>query len=567
MFKKLIPILTVIILCLGVLLPLFHTGFFTMHDDEQIARLFDLDQTIKAGNIPPRLAPNLGFGYGYPFFNFYPSFAYYVGEVFHVMGFGYIVSTKLMLATGFLLSALFIYIFAKEFFGKLAGIVAAVAYTYASYHAVDVYVRGAFAEAFAFVFLPLIFWTIYKLSKKQTWLFVTLLSLSIAGLILSHNLIAFMSAPFIGVWFLYAFLLSANRKRFVTFFTIAFLLGLGLSSFFWLPSYMEKDYTLVNILTSELANYSLHFVCVHQLWESPVGYGGSIPGCYDGISFEVGKIQIFASVVAVLLSLYFLVKKKLDQKVQVTLLFGGLFLLSIFLTVKFSKPIWDSLSPLWYVQFPWRYLLISAFLSAVLCASVVGFVRNNTIKIVTSVLIAVLIIGLSISRFTPERFFNATDQSYTNTEKIRWETSSLAYEYVPRGIKTTMSEIGTTKIDITKGEIATQAATVLSGSMNIQTVKNLPQDKKFQVTVVTSGVLQINTYSFPGWRVFVNGKETKYEDNNKLKLIQIPLDKGSYSVEAKFLDTPIRSIGNTLSVISIIVIVGVSVGRIARKKK
>ena len=60
--------------------PLFHSGFFTIHDDEQIARLFDLNQAIFSGNIPPRIAPNLGFGYGYPFFNFYPPFAYYISE-------------------------------------------------------------------------------------------------------------------------------------------------------------------------------------------------------------------------------------------------------------------------------------------------------------------------------------------------------------------------------------------------------------------------------------------------------------------------------------------------------
>ena len=47
-----------------------------MHDDEQIARLYDLNQALSEGQFPPRISPNLGFGYGYPFFNFYPSFAY-----------------------------------------------------------------------------------------------------------------------------------------------------------------------------------------------------------------------------------------------------------------------------------------------------------------------------------------------------------------------------------------------------------------------------------------------------------------------------------------------------------
>ena len=34
---------------------LFTPGFFTIHDNEQIGRLFDLDQALKFGQIPPEL--------------------------------------------------------------------------------------------------------------------------------------------------------------------------------------------------------------------------------------------------------------------------------------------------------------------------------------------------------------------------------------------------------------------------------------------------------------------------------------------------------------------------------
>ncbi|HMS22596.1 MAG TPA: hypothetical protein PKA38_02420 [Candidatus Levybacteria bacterium] len=570
-FLKLLPFLLVTGLCIFSLFPLFHPGFFTMHDDEQIARLYDLSQALHGGEFPPRISPNLGFGYGYPFFNFYPSFAYYVGELFVLFGFSLITSTKLMIATSFVLSAVFIYLFVKELFGKTAGVVSGVSYTYASYHAVDVYVRGAFAESFSFVFIPLLFYASYRLAVTLKYKYILIGALAVAGLVLSHNLVAFMSFPFIAIWLLYLLLISRQKRDFVLFSALLFLLGLGLSSYFWLPSYFERNNTLVNILTSELANYNLHFVCTYQLWDSMWGYGGSIPSCFDGISFEIGKLVLILSIASAALSIlgiFFARRRKNGDMSQMLyiLIFFFMLCLSIFLMVKFSRPIWDLIVPLWYVQFPWRFLLFASFFTSVLAGSIVFFIKNKRIQIGVAAGIIILLIAVNFSKFAPERFFNADDRDYTNFEKIRWETSSLAYEYVPKGVKTKKSDIGTTLVDINKNEISTRSAEIKSGEILFKEIVNKTYYKQFDVNVLTNGVLQINTYSFPGWKVFVNGKEVVYRDNNKLKLIQIDLSKGEYRVEARFVNTPIRTIGNSISGISIIVLIGCGIFITYRKR-
>src|SRR4051794_35748436 len=115
--KKYLPIIIIIVFSIVALLPLFHSGFFPIHDDEQIGRLYDLDKAVKAGHIPPRLAQDLGFGYDYPLFNFYPPFVYYVAQVFVLVGFSYIGAIKIMIGLGFLLAALFMYLFSKKYLG------------------------------------------------------------------------------------------------------------------------------------------------------------------------------------------------------------------------------------------------------------------------------------------------------------------------------------------------------------------------------------------------------------------------------------------------------------------
>lgn len=550
--KKNLGILFVIIFAIVASLPLFHPGFFPMHDDEQIARLFDLNQALADGQFPPRIAPNLGFGYGYPFFNFYPSFAYYVGEIFHLLGFGYILSTKIMLFMGFFLAAFFTYLLVKEFFGRTGAVVAAAAYTFAPYHAVDIYVRGAFAEFFAFVFIPLIFWSTYKLEKTNKEIFIIPVALSAGFLILSHNLVALMSTPFLALWLIYLLFKSPARGRFLLRCITGFILGFGLSAYFWLPSYFEMNYTLVRILTLELANYKLHFVCIHQLFNSAWGYGGSIPDCHDGLSFEVGKVHLLTSVIVFMLFCAFWIRKKLEKKYMLVPFFSVALLLSMFFTVRQSQFIWDMLPPLWYVQFPWRFLMFSSFATSILAGSIVVFFKNKKTQIIIAAVLVFGFVIFNLPDFNPQRLIQVSDKDYINSQKIRWETSSLSYEYVPGKIKTKKSKDNTTIVDITRNEIKSSPYQIVKREFAVNVIKDLPQEKIFSVVSHSGGVFRINTYSFPGWVIYVDGQNIAYSESRKLVLIEVPLPPGVYTIRAVFKNTPIRTVGNLASIISII---------------
>ena len=80
--KKLIPFVLVIILSYWTVKPLFISGYFPMHDDTQPARVFAMSQELKRGVFPVRLVDYLGYGFGYPLFNFYAPLPYYLGSFF-----------------------------------------------------------------------------------------------------------------------------------------------------------------------------------------------------------------------------------------------------------------------------------------------------------------------------------------------------------------------------------------------------------------------------------------------------------------------------------------------------
>ncbi len=556
-FKKFLPLIVILVLSFWALKPLFNPGFFPIHDDEQVGRLYDMHIDVRSGHLPPRLSQNLGFGYDYPLFNFYPSFIYYVAEIYHLIGFSYIVSIKLMIASGFILAAFAMYALSKEYFGKLAGIVSSLAYTYASYHSIDVYVRGALPEFWSFVFLPAIFWSFTKLAKKPGGFFTLLSGIFLAFFVLTHNLIAMMSAPFILSFLIYLYFVTKDKNKFVLTTTFSGIIGVCLSAYFWLPAILEKKFTMVSVLTTELASYAIHFVFPSQFWYSPWGYGGSTAGTGDGLSFQIGKIYLLCLVTVFAYSLLLL--KKQRKTAMLLFLLLGLFILSLFMQTAHSKFIWDGLqSSMAYIQFPWRFLVFSFFLASfalgALFTTPFPLYKNknfNYLQYVLAAMIVFVIIYKAVAIFNPLTYLvNAKDQDYVSQDVMRWKTSNMAFEYVPKGIATKKSARGNTIVDIKQSQIAKRPLSVISGNMQIDVTKDIPQKKSATVTVKKGGILQINVYAFPGWQVLVDNEEVTYSANNSLRLLRIPLNEGKHVIVAKFNDTSVRILGNLLSAIT-----------------
>ena len=76
---------------------LFISGFFPIHDDTQVARVFGMGKALSDGVFPVRWIEDLGYGYGYPIFNFYAPLSYYFGGFLNILGFDALTSTKIMI--------------------------------------------------------------------------------------------------------------------------------------------------------------------------------------------------------------------------------------------------------------------------------------------------------------------------------------------------------------------------------------------------------------------------------------------------------------------------------------
>lgn len=538
-----------------------------MHDDEQVGRLYELDQSLKDGHIPVRLSQNLGFGYGYALFNFYPSFVYYVAEVFVLLGVGYIASIELMIATGFLLAAFFMFLFSKEYLNKWGALVSAIAYTYAPYHALDVYVRGALPEFWSFVFIPAIFWAYKKLADTKNSLYAIAAGIFFCCLVLTHNLVAMMSGLVIGIYVLYLLFQTEQKKHFLVWLFVSGVVGLGLSATFWLPSFTERNFTMIELLTKELADYNQHFVYIRQFWNSPWGYGGSLYGLEDGLSFQIGKLHIIGSMLAVLVGIWLFIKKNVLWKIVAifVLLFGA----SAFMITFYSDVIWDTLTFFAYIQFPWRFLLFTAFASSFLLGSLLIIFKNEKLQIAAASVLIITTIVLYKDFFQPHKYYTTTtDKDYVSHDVIKWKTSYMAFEYVPKGVITEVVPGNITKIAITEKDVAKGNFEIVKGDISVTEKEIKPHIKQFDVRG-KGGVLRLNQFAYPGWKVWIDGKEVGFTTNNNYKLIDVTIPSGNHTVKAVFTDTLPRTVGNSITLASFLglILYIIVLSRMRKKEK
>ncbi len=437
----------VLLLSFFAISPILNQGFFPIHDNTQVARVFEMAKSLRMGMFPVRWVLDLGYGLGYPIFNFYAPLSYYFGGFLNLIGFDALSATKIMMVFGIILSAVTMYLLVKELFGELAGVVASIFYVYAPFHAVDIYVRGDVAEFWAYAFIPLVFYGLWKIYKEGRWRYIEVGAIGYAGIILSHNLTAMMVTPFILFFtaILTIFAFRNKKTKTVKSMLLSLLLGVVLSCFYWLPAILEMKNTNVLSVIGGGSNYVDHFVCVNQLWTSSWGFGGSSPGCIDGVSFMIGKLHIIFSFLSIIgLMLLFVFKKYKTEKEKIIIIafsFFG-FIFSVFLTLDISKIIWQSTPLMAFFQFPWRFLLMISFFSSILSGSFIWLITNIGVKkyafylsLMVSMLMVISVILLDSKFFVSQKILQVDSSFYTNELALKWTTSKISDEYLPKNIK------------------------------------------------------------------------------------------------------------------------------------
>jgi len=553
--KNINLVLILLIVSTIPILSIFRMGTFEAGDlRPHTAQLIDFFYNLREGIIVPRWSSNLCAGYGCPIYIIEYTLPYYFGSVFMFLGFSALNSIKLVLALSFIASGLTMYLWAKDEFGRIAGFFASLVYLFTPYHLIDLHFRASVGEVLSFVFMPLLFFFSKKLILKSNLKFLLLLSLTIWALILTHSSTTLVVLP---ISFGYAFLIwYSNKKRYfkdlIPYF-LSLLTGLLISSYYWLPALVEVKYTWWSYFSSvefrPITDYlfsTSYFGFLYQLND----------GRYTPI---IGYFQIFF----VILGLITILFKKIKGKNFILLSYFLLTSLTLFiLMLSITKPLWENAPVLKSFLFSYRLLVPLAFVNSAIGGILITKIKN--IKIIG--LLCFLVISISILNWANRKMVPELKNPFQSSDAVYSE-----YFDKTKAVYISRHQSRAGRQEEIFNFPRSESIEIIKGNGKIVNYKRGQEFRNYLIKTSEKSILKENTFYFPGWKVYSNGKEVpiNYEasgEENFGKII-FSLEKGEHMIDILYEKTSIERFGRNLSFLTISAIFLITVLNLMKKNR
>ena len=98
------------------------------------------------------------------------------------------------------------------------------------------------------------------------------------------------------------------------------------------------------------------------------------------------------------------------------------FIFSVFLMLKESEFIWETFTTLQKFQFPWRFLSVSVFSTALLGGFLFYSIKNSKLKRILLILVVISTIGLTKDYWKAKDYLNKPESFYTGIYESTTDT-------------------------------------------------------------------------------------------------------------------------------------------------
>ncbi len=292
-------------------------------------------------------------------------FPYLIAEFLRWMGAGGVEAIKGVYLTGFVVSGLGMYLLGKSLYGARGGLVAAVVYVYLPYHLATVYVRGAFAEAWAFVLYPFTVLCYSKFVSDRSVVWGMAAVLLHAALAVTNLGLALLFALFLLAYVLV--LAPSRRARGEALLLLA--ASLGVAMLLQVPMVLRQG-----LLLEPGQDFWQHFVYPFQLLSASWGYGVSVPGWDDTLPLQIGLVAAGLTLFAGMLSV---AGEEGDSRVRRRVgFFVGASVVMILLLLHPAAFIWRISLLSLLLRYPWQLLSLVGLAMAVASGAAVGLTRE-----------------------------------------------------------------------------------------------------------------------------------------------------------------------------------------------
>jgi hypothetical protein len=554
----------------AILRPTFSSGpdiGTHIYDTQQFIDL------IRAGTWYPRWLGNWYGGYGAPIGVAYPPLTYDLAAIPALLGLPTLTALKIVLWGSFFISGLAMRQLAVEFIHPIGALLAGIVYQVGPYRIFDLYTRGAVPETVAFLWLPIILLLALYCVQRKRLVYCLGLALAIAALLLTHLLIAYIFA--FAAWplgFYLIFRVGANWRDTVARLSLGVGFGLLLSAIYWLPALQESRYMntayLDNLMPGvlpagqEWANYQNNF-----LFNAQIYIGTSLEGIYrENTEASIGTALLaLVGAFALLINLIsWEHRATLIREMSLTM--AGVLVISVFMSLSISRPLWSVLPRIATMQFPYRWQTVGVLAAAYLAGDLASWIYtrwsvNLPAIALRSLVVPIIFIGLiaSVCLYTTWLIRHHSDALSTQVANELTGVLPLSvdnYHWVYDDFYLPPPAV---KFDYAAARFDPHLPVVSNTPIEIKIQEWRSQQRIFSVTSPTETVINVRTFWFPGWEARINEQPTPIDvqPGDGTMLLKVPA--GVSEITFNFLNTPLRVVGQVVSGTAGLLIIGLAI--------
>jgi 6-pyruvoyl-tetrahydropterin synthase related domain len=520
------PYLYIAIVATLAALPVAFHGNPWGHDiNLHLRSWMDAERQFHEGSVFPRWAAGANHGFGEPFFIFYPPLSRIIGVVLGLvlpwkMVPGVYIWLLLMLAGAAMWTC------AREWLAPADALIASLIFAVNPYLLIVAYKRANYADLLAAVLFPLLVWSGIRMGYAPARAALPL-SAAFAALWLSDLPAAVVASyALAGLLVLNAILYRSLRP--LLFGALAILSAFGSIAFFLFPAARERRWvSIAEAVRPEWAPEN-NFLFTHSNQPQYVAFN-------RGLSY-VAVFLVLATAVAVVLARRL---RRDTSKVWLSLTLLGA--VSAFMMFPPSFILYETLPEMRYVEFPWRWLSALCVVGAFLAAAAISEAHRKWIPL--------FIAGLAVTSIGVETLHTVNwDKSHYLEGLVADARSTEGY---PIRFGDWSNPLGSQRERLDK--TAPLVAVANSGqAAQIQVEQWQGQRKVFSVESPQPLLLKMRLLSYPAWQATVNGNPAALQTEPELGQMLVAVPAGTSHVEIRFARTWDRTLGNIVSLLTIV---------------
>jgi len=564
--------------------PLLLKGGSCGHDfDFHLVSWFDALNAWRHGILYPHWTASANFGAGEPRFVFYSPLTWMLGAALGSV----LPWTLVPMALTFLLLAgtgLAARALAREALGEGAATLAGCVALFSGYALFTAYERSAFAELAGGIWIPLVL--LYALRDRNRGAFdaggslwqrafdgsTALLAVAIAG--------AWVSNPTVGVMACYLLaavaavrLLLERSLTAVLRASAGAVLGMGLIAIYLVPAAWEQRWVDIHQVTEDPGQ------TLENNWLFAVHPGLSM-AYHDQVLHTASMIAVIMIATALAGLLLCRLRGRLPGTRQWWIPLALVPAAVLLLQFPFSRPLWNLLPELRFLQFPWRWLVVLEAPMGIFVAAAIwpGESARGWLRIAAGSACAAFFVAMT--GYAARNLYQVCDDEDAVTPMLATYRSGHGfigtYEYEPIGADNSVLATGLPQaclvsdpaIELGKpsafpdapptwdtGQGSCEATFGSAGTAQ----NSQPEHLRIAATIAQPGFLVLRLRSYPAWVVKVNGRAVSSlpeRPDREDGLMAVPVPRGEVTVSADWKTTTDVILSRWLTGLSVLLLAG-----------